>query len=221
MAEGVGFEPTVILQPQRFSRPSRSSAPATLRGDASERPRRRSAKKPVSSAAHSSARHSRHHARFVVQPLVGGEVVERSHRARFQVGGPEHHSTDLSGPHRTGAQRAGLEGDHERRLVQATEPTAPAASRSSEHLGVCGRVTELLSLVVTPGHDVGPQRAPPRRSARRRGEGRGPPRPAPAAWRASSVIASTVTWALGSGSCRSAAGSRRQPPAPPLGPVSG
>ncbi len=31
LAEGVGFEPTVILQPQRFSRPSHSSALATLR----------------------------------------------------------------------------------------------------------------------------------------------------------------------------------------------
>ena len=31
MAEGVGFEPTVALRPQRFSRPSHSSALATLR----------------------------------------------------------------------------------------------------------------------------------------------------------------------------------------------
>src|SRR5215211_2253797 len=30
MAEGVGFEPTVALRPQRFSRPSHSSALATF-----------------------------------------------------------------------------------------------------------------------------------------------------------------------------------------------
>ena len=32
MAEGVGFEPTVRLNVQRFSRPSRSTTPAPLRG---------------------------------------------------------------------------------------------------------------------------------------------------------------------------------------------
>lgn len=31
MAEGVGFEPTVRLHVQRFSRPPRSTAPASLR----------------------------------------------------------------------------------------------------------------------------------------------------------------------------------------------
>jgi hypothetical protein len=32
MAEGVGFEPTVRSRVQRFSRPPRSTAPASLRG---------------------------------------------------------------------------------------------------------------------------------------------------------------------------------------------
>ena len=32
-AEGVGFEPTVTVRPQRFSRPPQSSTLAPLRGD--------------------------------------------------------------------------------------------------------------------------------------------------------------------------------------------
>ena len=35
MAEGVGFEPTVRVSAQRFSRPPRSTTPAPLRGSLS------------------------------------------------------------------------------------------------------------------------------------------------------------------------------------------
>src|SRR5690606_3185201 len=66
-------------------------------------------------------------------------------RAGLVVPGAEHQAIDPRGDHRSGAHRAGLEGDHQRALLQT--PAAQGARRraQSDDLGVAGGIRVALA----------------------------------------------------------------------------
>ena len=154
MAEGVGFEPTVtcatmVFETIRFGR-SRIPPGGMLRHD-------RRGSDPRSAAAGGEELLDQRRARFgvnaghdgdlVVEPRVGGEVVERTGGTRARVGRTEHDQVDARRQRGSRAHRARL--DRRDQRVTAEPPAADDLRGTSQRqdLRVRGRVAaQLLSL---------------------------------------------------------------------------
>jgi len=89
----------------------------------------------------------------VVQAGVGGEVVERTGRPRFRVGGTEHEHADAGGERRARAHRTRFECHDERAAVEPPRADGYRGVAEREHLGVGGRVAGQLAFVVAAGEE--------------------------------------------------------------------
>ena len=168
LAEEVGFEPTVAVRPQRFSRPSDSSALALLRTDVEASrwyPTSRVVRSadsyfllpPVGEEANQQSgglvgQHAACHRQLVVEPGIGAQVVERAAGPGLRVGGAEHQPSHPRRHQGAGAHRARLQGDHHGDVVEPPRADHLGRVAQGQDLGVGRRVGSALALVVPGRH---------------------------------------------------------------------
>ncbi len=91
---------------------------------------------------------------LVVEPRIGGQVVEAAGRAGLRIGRAEHEQPEPAVQRRPRAHRAGLERHDERAVVEPPSLDRQRRVAQGQDLGVRGRVAQQLALVVAPGDDL-------------------------------------------------------------------
>ncbi len=94
MAEGVGFEPTVGTNPQRFSRPSHSAALAPFRLARLSASSAKRTEELLQQLFRFACKNAMHHGRIVVEARVRTHVVEAGGGAGLQVCSAVHQRPD-------------------------------------------------------------------------------------------------------------------------------
>ena len=150
MAEGVGFEPTVGTNPQRFSRPSHSAALAPFRrgtlsafGEKVRQERRTF-----------SSQNAVLERRVVVEARVGAHVVESGGGTGLRVSRTEDKTADAGIQQRPGTHHAGLQGDHQSAVVETPASESSRGVAQCKHLGVRSGITGLFAFVVARGNHL-------------------------------------------------------------------
>lgn len=98
--------------------------------------------------------HPHRHIEFVGEPRVGADVVERPEYAGLHVHRPVHDSTDPALLRGAGTHGAGLEGDHQRAVVEPPRTERRRRISQRKHLGVRSGIAAELTFVVTRRHHV-------------------------------------------------------------------
>lgn len=97
--------------------------------------------------------HSVRHFDLVIEARVVANVVEAVASTRLEISGAVHQAIDPAVHHCPCTHQAGLEGDHQRAAVEPPRPDPRRSITQRQDLGVSGRVTGQLALVVAAGND--------------------------------------------------------------------